>query len=329
MIGGTRRAPCPPGAGGREATSEYPSEPSGAVSHVAAVDIGGTKIAAGRVDADGALSRVRVVPTPATDGPEAILRTVAGLVRELGPVHAIGVGSGGVIDPRTGTVRSATSSLPGWTGTDIRTPIGDAFGVPVAVDNDVQAHALGEHWTGTAQGSRILLFVAVGTGVGAAVLLDGQVHRGAHGAAGHVGHVPTAAAVGRRCPCGATGHVEAVASGPAMLDEYRSRTSTSGDDLRHVAEMAARGDRTAAAVIDRGARALGSTLGGIANVLDPDAIVIGGSVPSCGDRWWAGLNAGLEAELLPALGGLAAVPAALGADAALVGAGRMAWTTST
>lgn len=295
---------------------------------VVGVDIGGTKTSAGLVDPSGALLAVRTLPTPATRGAAAVVDTAAGLVRELaaesGGVAAVGIGSAGVVDPRRGMILSATAAIAGWAGTDLRGEISRLLGLPVAVDNDVHAHALGEQWRGAATGYADVLLVAVGTGVGASLVLDGRVRHGAHSVAGHAGHLPAAAAAGRLCPCGGRGHVEAVASGPALLAEYRRRTASEVTRLADVARLAAAGDPVAAAVLTEGATALGSAVGGLINVIDPEVVVITGGVTGCGAPWWEALREAVHAETLPVLRGVPVEPASLGGDAALLGAARMA-----
>ncbi|MFB6889794.1 ROK family protein [Kitasatospora sp. NPDC056327] len=297
---------------------------------MAGVDIGGTKISAGLVTGDGTLERIVTVPTPAAEGPAAVLAAAAGAVRGLDhDVLAVGIGSAGVIDPVGGLVRSATDALPGWAGTDLRGGLRDHLGVPVAVDNDVHAHALGEAWTGAAAGRRTVLLVAVGTGVGGSLLVDGRVHHGARAAAGHVGHIAATPAAGLPCTCGGTGHVEAVSSGPALLTAYLRRGGTPGTGhLSRVAAAAGAGDELAAEVLADGARALGQVIGGLANVLDPDVVLIGGGVSRCGDAWWHPLLEAVEGELLPPLRGLPVHPGALGPAAAVIGAARLGWAVA-
>ncbi|MEV4837392.1 ROK family protein [Nonomuraea sp. NPDC049486] len=245
-----------------------------------------------------------------------------------GVVTAVGVGSAGVVDPGRGVVVSATGALVGWAGTDLRGELSRRLGVPVVVGNDVHAHALGEQWRGAAAGREDVLLVAVGTGVGASVMLGGRVRHGAHAVAGHAGHVPVAAAAGRPCPCGGQGHVEAVASGPALIGEYRRRGGTDAADLAGVARLAAAGDPLAADVLAEGGAALGSLIGGLMNVIDPEIVVIGGGVAGCGEPWWRPLRAAIAAEVLPALRDVPVEPAALAGAAALLGAARMALEAS-
>lgn len=292
-----------------------------------ALDIGGTKTAAATVTADGAVLTRAKRPTPAAGGARAVLDTAVELAREVGADHevvGVGVGSAGVVDPDTGLVLSATDALPGWAGTDLRGHLATELGVPVAVVNDVHAHALGEHRRGAARGGSTVLLVAVGTGVGGALLCEGRLHSGARAAAGHVGHVPVAAAAGRRCPCGAEGHVESVASGPALVAEYTERGGVAVTRLEEVVALVGR-DPVARSVLVDGATALGSALAGLANVVAPDVIVIGGGVAGAGVHWWSALTEEIEQGLVPALRGLSVVPAALGADAALLGAAHLVW----
>ncbi|MEV0193693.1 ROK family protein [Kitasatospora purpeofusca] len=297
------------------------------MNHVVGVDIGGTKTSAALIDRTGEVGRTVTVPTPAAEGPRAVLAAVADAVRRLGGgPAAVGVGSAGVIDPAGGRVLSATDAMPGWAGTDLRGGLHDLLGLPVAVENDVHAHALGEAWTGAAADSRTVLLVAAGTGVGGSLLIDGAVHRGARTAAGHVGHLAVPAAAGRPCTCGGRSHVEAAAAGPALYADYRANGGRAEvTDLRAVAALAEEGDALALRTLERGATALGQALGGLANVLDPDLVLVGGGVAGCGEAWWQPLRAAFAAELLPPLRGLEPVPGRLGTAAALVGAGLIGW----
>ncbi|MEW2445766.1 ROK family protein [Micromonospora marina] len=289
---------------------------------LAAVDIGGTKTAAALVRGGTVLARVRRA-TPATDGAAAVLDTAAALVRSLGgaPV-AVGVGAPGLVDPDSGRVTAATSSIRDWSDVDVVTGLRARLGLPVAVLNDVQAFTLGEAVHGAGRGLPTVLGVAVGTGVGGGVLAAGRLLTGRSGAAGHLGHVPVPQAAGRPCPCGATGHVEAVASGPATAARYAERTGATGVALPEVVRRARSGDGDALAVIALAGEALGTALAGLTNTLDPDCVVIGGgaAVPELLDA----LRPAFAAACLPVLGAVPVVPAALGTDAQLVGAAEAA-----
>jgi glucokinase len=298
---------------------------------VVGIDLGGTKTAVALVDADGSvLDRVSTA-TPAQDGPEAVLATAARLTEGLvagapQPVLAVGVGSAGVIDPRTGVVLSATDALPGWTGTRVADLLAGRLRLPVTVDNDVHAHAVGEAWLGAGAGRSSVLVAAAGTGIGGAFVQDGVPLVGSHCAAGHLGHIAVPEALGVECPCGRSGHVEAVASGPALHRLYlRLGGDGSVADARQVVSRAVTGtDALAVQAVRTSATALGRVLGGLANVLDPDVVVVGGGLAGAGTLWWDALREGVRGETIPLLAELAVVPAVLGADAALIGAARRA-----
>ena len=213
----------------------------------------------------------------------------------------------------------------GWAGTDLRGELIARTGLPVAVINDVHAHALGESRYGAARGCDTALFVAVGTGIGGAFVQPGGVLSGARAAAGHVGHVPSVHARDLPCSCGGTGHLEAIACGPALVREYSRRWTTDAVDLQSVVAAAAAGCEDAAAVIRLGGTAVGSTIGGLVNVLDPDVVVVGGGVVNLGDAWWTPLLEAADVELLPSLKGVQIVRSSLGGDAALLGAAALAW----
>ncbi|HET8600600.1 MAG TPA: ROK family protein [Segeticoccus sp.] len=297
------------------------------------IDIGGTKTAAGLVDLDGRLLHLGTPrPTPGARGPDAVLATAVGVAREAiasrpagTHVVRVGVGSAGVIDAATGRVLSATDALTGWAGTPVQERLTAALGVPVAVDNDVHGHALGEWWQGAGAGlgpTGSLLFVAVGTGVGASLVVGGRVVHGAHSVAGHAGHVPSVRAGDRPCPCGGRGHVESVAAGPAMTAEYAARTGHVVPGLADVVARAEGGDVVAGAVLAEGAAALGDAVGALLNVLDPDVVVLGGGVSSVGETWWRPMRAAAVAQALEPVRSTPLVPARAGA--ALLGAAWIA-----
>ncbi|MGS2619441.1 ROK family protein [Micromonospora sp. LZ34] len=293
---------------------------------VVGVDIGGTKTAAALVGPDGGVLERRQTPTPARSGPAAVLDTAARLAADLldaaGP-GPVGIGTAGTVDPATGTIRYATDSLPGWTNTPVVDALSGRLGRPVRVTNDVNAAALGECWVGAARGCRDVLLIAVGTGLGAAIVRNGRVEAGARGAAGEVAHLPAPGAERLRCGCGRYGHLEAIASGTGVAAAYAVATGTRLTG-RAVAERAAAGDVAAREVLDRAGAALGAALAGLVALLDPQAVLVAGGAAGA---LLPAAAASYSAEL-PA--GWADVPlrqAALGADAVVVGAARLASET--
>ncbi|WP_270365876.1 ROK family protein [Microbacterium algeriense] len=303
---------------------------------VLAVDIGGTKTAAALADRADALLRTTAAPTPASEGPAAVVATVAALAEELldeeSALVGVGIGTAGVVDARTGTIVSATDTFADWPGTPLAAMIRGALtdrlpaDAPVAVQNDVDAHATGEYLHGAAAGASSTLVVAVGTGVGAGIILDGRPVRGAHHVAGELAHLPIPGAAHLRCPCGRNGHLEALGSGIGL---HRHYLSLGGDpalrDARGVAAASGTGDSLAVRAVQDSAAAVGRALAGAATLLDPERIVVTGGVPRIGELWWDALRAAFHAEAIDALHDTPILPGSLGDDAPLRGAAASAW----
>ncbi|KPC73088.1 sugar kinase [Streptomyces sp. NRRL WC-3753] len=298
-------------------TAPHPDAP------VIGLDLGGTKIAAALVGTEGTVLARHTRPTPATRGAGAVLDALAEAAREVWApgTTAIGVAAAGVIDPATGTVTSATDTIRGWAGTALAAGLATRTGLPVACDNDVRAAAATE--LDGPDDDSTLLYAAVGTGVGGAVAAAGRMLHGAAGIAGHLGHLPSPEADGLPCTCGATGHLEAVAAGPAITAHCARLGGEPADRLQTVAERAARGDPHATTAITLGARATGRALGGLANALGPHRVVVAGGVPRIGALYWDALCAAFTAELMPPLRDLRPRPPRGGADAAVLGAAAL------
>lgn len=274
-------------------------------SYALGVDIGGTKVLAGLVSGDGTVHAAARVPTPAREGPEAVIAAVEAAVTDvlgkacdrmadepgLGEFVGLGVGTGGLVEPERGVVVAATDLIAGWSGTEVGKLLADRFGIPVAVDNDGNAFALGESRFGSASGADSALCVAIGTGIGGGLILGGHLRRGRHYLAGEFGHLP--APTRDRCSCGLSGHVEALSSGPAMTRRF-GRGVTS---LEAVAAAAEAGDAAASGVIATGGAALGSALAGVVAAVDIDIVVIGGGVSAVGRRYLDPLAEALWASL--------------------------------
>lgn len=275
---------------------------------VVAVDIGGTKVAAGIVTADGALLRQAARPTPVGDG-EAILGAVLEAVEEVrgGQELACGVGSGGPMS--RGGEEVSPINIPGWRRFRLRARLADALGLPVWVDNDAKALALGEGWRGAAAGESDYLAMVVSTGVGGGIVLDGRLLDGAAGNAGHIGHV-IVVPDGRECGCGALGCLEAEASGTAIAARTGQPAASAPLEERQ-----------------RAGRLVGRAVASVANLLDLRLAVVAGSVAL---GFGADLFDAAQAELdrssrIEFARGARIVPAGLGADGPLVGAAAVAW----
>ncbi|MFB4280358.1 ROK family protein [Nonomuraea sp. MTCD27] len=275
-----------------------------------AVDIGGTKIAAGLVAPDGTLTERRRAATP--PGP-SILRAVFELARPLASrAVACGIGTAGTVGP-LGRIAYATDLLTGWAGTDVKGEAERALRLPTVVLNDCHAAGAAEARVGAARGARTALVVAIGTGIGGAICVGGRVRTGATGTVGGIGHLPAPTDAGARCSCGALDHIEAHASGPAI---ERAHLAATGQALP-LAEIGRLGSH----VISDAAALMGRVLAGAANLIAPDAIVVAGGVSLLGPVLLEPMTAAYRAEALPGPSAAPLLPAALGEDAGLVGAG--------
>jgi glucokinase len=229
----------------------------------------------------------------------------------------VGIGAGGQIDPIAGDVVHATELLPGWTGQPLAATFADVFQVPAFADNDVNALAEGELRHGAGRGCRSLVFLALGTGVGGAIVVDGKVLHGARGAGGELGHLllypPDR-------------NLEACASGEGIRRAYQlasgSRTGLSSEEI---AERAASGDPAACEAAEIVGRDLGYALVTLAHLFAPERIVIGGGVvDGFGERVLGPAREQVRMRCLPGVSGTPVLAAELGRDAAVVGAASVA-----
>ncbi len=226
---------------------------------------------------------------------------------------------------------SATDLLPGWAGIDVKSAFAQGLGVPACVDNDVNALAKGEARFGAARGLSTVVFLAIGTGLGGALLINGRLHHGAHGGGGEFGHLLLSMDSDARTDGG--GHVgtwEAYVSGPGLAQTYRDITreplpSLTGQEIAWAAHDNPGGP--AARAIARTGEYLGYGLVSLANALDPDLIVVGGGLAALGDALLAPARAILRARALPHAAQCPVTVAALGADANVIGAAALAMDT--
>lgn len=296
---------------------------------IGAVDIGGTKIAVGLVNAEGEVRAREEFPTDAGAGfdcamnriTEALHRLSKGLASE---VHGIGIGCTGPIHPLSGTFGNI-NFMPTWEGYNPVEALAQEFKVQVALENDADAAALGEaHW-GAGRGKKRLVYVTVGTGIGVAIIIDGDVYRSASGAHPEIGH-HVIEADGPLCSCGAHGCWEALAAGPAMVSWLQSEAPKDfppSRDLtaKRICKLAEAGERWALRAVEREARYLGIGLANVIAFLVPDAIVLGGSVMNSFHLFESGIRRELRNNcfLVPAEEAELKL-ASMGKDAALAGA---------
>ncbi len=292
-----------------------------------ALDIGGTKIAAGLVDAAGTLLHHAKLPTPDSDA-EAIWAVADTLITEAlatagGGVRGVGIASAGPIDLPSGTI--SPINIGQWQRFPIVERVSTTVGAPVRLGGDGLCMAMGERWRGAGRDAQFLLGMVVSTGVGGGLVLDGVPYDGRTGNAGHVGHVvvdPDGAA----CTCGGHGCVETIAAGPRMAQWARENgwDAPADADAKELADAAYAGDPVALRAFYRGARAVAAMIASVGAVCDLDLVVIGGGVAKAGRLLFDPVRDALGSYAgLDFLRGLRVVPAELGGDAGLVGAAAL------
>jgi glucokinase len=320
------------------------------------VDIGGTKVAAallrGHLPDPGTRTRAGVetpalidrftVPTDVSSAEaclDGIVKCVAGLEHGAGLVEGIGVGVASIVDFAGGRVVESVN-LP-LTDVPLRDRLEQHFGVPVVIDNDATAAAIGEHTYGAGVGASEMLMLTLGTGVGGGIISGGRPFRGASGAAAELGHI-IIDVNGPKCPanCPGSGCLEAYVAGPAMgaaamtaarrtPDSALGRALAAGRpvDSRLLTRFAQEGDPEAEAVLEGIGEYLGAGLVTLTNIFDPEVIVVGGGAAAAGELLLAPARRFLIARgLPPARDRVRVVPAALGVDAGFIGAAALALT---
>lgn len=305
-----------------------------------ALDFGGTKLTASlvRIGDQQWIARTRsTLPSHPTQTScfALMLEMAQGMIASHpdGQVAAVGVSFGGPVDARAGVVRRS-HHVPGWEDFPLQERLHAALGVPVRIENDANAGALGEWRFGAGRGCASLFYVTVSTGVGGGWVLDGQPYRGEDGMAGEIGHL-LVAPNGPQCACGRRGCVEALASGLAIAREARERLAADtqtgarlralvGDDLdaitaEVVSQAAAAGDELASLILLDAATALSVGIANALSLVNPRKVVLGGGVAKSGEPYWSTLRTVARQSTLPEIA-VEIVPAALGDDAPLWGA---------
>lgn len=287
---------------------------------VIGLDVGGTKILSGIVDRDGTVLAEHEVPSP--DGGErevlaALDEAVEALLDER--VAAIGYGIPANLERGTGRILWATN-LP-LTDVELVGRSRERFGLPVGIENDASSAALAEWRLGAGRGTQNLLLLTLGTGVGGGLVVDGRLFRGWL----ELGHVVVQEG-GPECTCGGRGHLEVLASGSAA-DVVARELYGDGADAHALVERANAGEDGARDALERMGRSLGAAIGSLANVFDPELVVVGGGFgDAAGDLVLDPAREAARREAIyPADGTLRVVPAELGSEAGLVGAGLVAF----
>ena len=304
-----------------------------------AFDLGGTDLRAALVDEAGALLAFASLPTEARAGPQAVVEQIVALAAEVRaqvpeavPV-GIGIGAAGPLDPIAGIV-IAPPTLFGWRDVPLGQILQDRFNLPVRLENDANAAAIGEWRHGAGRGASSLVFVTVSTGIGGGVIADGRILHGRRGLAAEIGHM-TITDKSERCFCGSIGCFEAVASGSALGLQATSMTQPGdGSALRalsrdnevtgrHVIDAARGGDDLALKLVAEEGRWLGIGFTNLLHLYSPDVIVMGGGISSGFDLLAGMIRATIRERAMIAYRDVPVLPAELGNHAGLIGAASL------
>lgn len=296
---------------------------------VLAIDVGASHVRVGLTDLGSRILGEKHVELPVTSGPTVVLGTAIDLGRELLaqigratiPLFGVGIGIPGPVDHTTGRP-SSPPIMPGWDGWDVPATLREAFQTPVFVDNDANLMAVGEHalaWRDTAD----LLFVKFATGVGAGIIMDGRIRRGAQGSSGDIGHVRVPGGQSNPCHCGGVGCLEAVVGAQALIERLHQH----GIDVPSAAEfvsMVRAGDKVATAEMREVGRIAGEVLAGVVSLLNPSVIAIGGVLARAPEQLIAGIRETVYAKSLPlATQNLRIAASVAGVRAGIIGASTL------
>ncbi len=277
------------------------------------IDIGGTKVLGALVDASGTVTLEKRIPSPAQD-PDQMVEVVASLITELADaagqeLEAVGVAAAGFIDATGSTVLYAPNLK--WRNEPLRERLEQRTKLAVVIENDANAAGWAEFRFGAGQGTKDMAMLTLGTGVGGAIISDGQLRRGGFGIAGELGHIRVVRD-GRPCGCGRKGCVEQYASGTALLNAAKAlvasndpaaamlaELSPSAEQLtgQHIAQALLAGDSGARALIEDLGQYLGEAMGSITAALDPEVYVIGGGLSEAGELVLEPIRRSFEAEV--------------------------------
>jgi glucokinase len=309
-------------------------------SYAVAMDIGGTNIRAALVSPSGQIVKREQRATNPARGFELIFTDIIEMLANMGTAGAevigIGIAAPGPLDPETGIIIQ-TPNL-GWKNVPLKEPIEERLHRPVYVDNDSNMAALGEKWLGAARGVNDFVCLTLGTGVGGALVWNGQLYHGATGAAGHIGHY-VINPDGPRCGCGGRGHLEAYASATAIvrrtIEKIKAGQKSVIPDMVAgnlsqltsllVFEAAKTGDGLALEIFRETGFYVALAIVSLVNIVNPELVVIGGQVAKAGDLLFGPIKENV-AKMVSLVPPPRIVPARLGDDAGIVGAAGVVLT---
>jgi glucokinase len=291
------------------------------------IDLGGSKYKCGLISPEWNIIARCEEPTHALEGPIQAADRIAASVREAltslpagARVTRVGICCPGPIEHRTGVIVEP-ANLTGWRNVPFATMLSERLDLlPVSLEHDAKATALGEFHFGAGRGTRSMCLIIVGTGIGAAMVVDGNLYRGEHNSAGEIGHF-TVNLDGPICSCGSQGCVEAYASGPAIMNAYAYATRKKVESAEEIVRAVHAGDEVARRVFERAGRTLGAAIATIASTMDISTYVMFGSVIKAGELLLAPARAAVSHYSYPSIASRVRILLGeLGNDAGILGA---------
>jgi glucokinase len=267
------------------------------------VDIGGTNIKAGLIDSTGKIILKESRPTEAAKGGDIVLKNIIKVISDIiaknesnGKIASIGIGTPGLVDHQLGGVKGGAKNLPGWEGIPFKVEVSQKFKLPTVIDNDANMVTLGEFYFGAGQGTKNMVCLTLGTGIGGGLIIDGKLYHGTGNYAGEIGHM-SISIEGPKCNCGSYGCLEAYASAPAIVartiaaikkGQATMLTDLTNSDLtkitsKTVTEAAKKGDTLSMEVVKETCKFLGVGIANLINLLNPELVVLAGGVAQAGD----------------------------------------------
>jgi glucokinase len=244
---------------------------------ILAFDIGGTAIKIGVINEKGEILESRETPTLAKEGGEALINRILNIIGEYKNIDRVGISTAGQVEHIEGKIIFASENLPGWTGMEIKKRIEEAYNIPVVVENDVNAAAIGEAFYGAAVENNTFLCLAYGTGIGGAIVENGKIYRGAFGSAGEFGHTITHVG-GKYCTCGGRGCYETYASTSALVNRCMQELSMREANGRAIFELLEEGNEEVKKVLEEWLFEVVMGLVNFVHIFNPSLIVLGGGI---------------------------------------------------
>lgn len=295
--------------------------------YAAAIDVGGTKILGALVDEEGNVKKEIRVPSDLELGGLHVMDKIFELLDqflELEKFDAAGIGIGGRIDVDRGVINWGVRAVPHWFGLKVREMTESRYHVPCAVDNDVKVAGYGEQWMGAAKGMDSFVCITLGTGIGAAVCIDGKMLHGKHWSGGEIGHAILYPG-GRDCTCGFKGCTEQYLSGTALVNIYNERAAVKVKTGYEFFDRVKEKEALALEVLEEFVENLSVLLNSLCNIYDPEKFIIGGGLIDTREFWWDRLLEKMKASPINQVYAPEIVPAMLGNKAGYYGSAYLAF----